>query len=225
MNEPRMRITKDQYENAIKAAMTSTGAGHGAYPRYQAATSAILNSLGIEVVLMLEDVDDTCHCSPDVAQYCHSSVCRGGANLPIPDDVKMAMDEGDALAPCRPIGCDNGMHLAGCKFADLWVLRTWADVRLHDIVRPPGRDEHRAYVDAIGPVTGWHAAPNANQYRPNESPAEWSARRVTLTNVTRDAFTPDHGVKPDAAVEILTTQAEVDAIEACGGWPNRLDPT
>lgn len=106
-----------------------------------------------------------------------------------------------------------------------WVARTWVDVRQGDIIRPLGQTDetHAAIVAEIGPVNHWHAAPNANEYRPNESPLEWSARRVTLEPLGGgSAFTPEHGMKPDAGVEIKVTHAELAAIEALGGWENRV---
>lgn len=107
----------------------------------------------------------------------------------------------------------------------VWVLRTWVDVREGDIIRPPGQTDetHAAIVEKIGPVNHWHAAPNASQYRPNESPMEWSAMRVTLADLNADrSFTPEYGMRPDAGVEIKVTREELAAIEACGGWSNRV---
>lgn len=112
----------------------------------------------------------------------------------------------------------------------IWVERTWIDVLEGDIVRPPSswpgamKDEtHAAIVAEVGPVNHWHASPNANEYRPNESPLEWSAIRVTLKPLDgRPTFSPEHGMKPDAGVEIKVTRAELAAIEACGGWANRI---
>jgi hypothetical protein len=110
--------------------------------------------------------------------------------------------------------------------AVLWVERTWMDVRVGDIIRPPGQSAHEATVIACGPVNHWHAAPNASQYRPNESPAEWSSIRVVLNRAradgTQEPFEPQYGMKPDAAVEIQVTRQELAAIEACGGWANRI---
>jgi len=111
----------------------------------------------------------------------------------------------------------------------IWVARTWVDVREGDIVRPvqpPSRrddEQHAAIVTEIGPVNHWHAAPNASQYRPNESPLEWSARRVTMESLDGGrTLTPEHGMKPDAGVDIKVTRAELAAIEACGGWSERV---
>lgn len=115
----------------------------------------------------------------------------------------------------------------------IWVARTWIDVRQGDIIRPPGQhdEQYAAIVEAVGPVNHWHASPNANEFRPNESPLEWSAIRVTLRSLARPgdesgalgaAFTPEHGMKPDAGVEIKVTRAELAAIETLGGWENRV---
>lgn len=190
-----MKITRQQYDDAIRAAMEVTAAGNAAYPRYQSATSAILHSLGIEV-----EVSDECLCSKDVREYCHSSKCHGGS------------------------------HLIDDEF--VWVERTWADVREGDVIRPAGQTDetHAARVVTIGPVNRWHAAPGASQYRPNESPMEWSARAVTLAPILVNAgrassvtHTPQHGMRPDAAVDIKVTRGELAAIEALGGWRNRIE--
>lgn len=113
----------------------------------------------------------------------------------------------------------------------VWIERTWVDVREGDVIRPAGQatDEHAAEVVKIGPVNHWHAAPGASQYRPNESPLEWSARAVTLLplkapggDADASTFTPPHGMRPDAPVDIRVTRGELAAIEACGGWKNRI---
>jgi hypothetical protein len=103
-----------------------------------------------------------------------------------------------------------------------WVPRTWADVRQGDIIRPPNAGAYRAVVTALGPVNHWHAAPGADQYRPNESPLEWSAIPVTLQPEQGPPYTPEHGMRPDAGVEILMTPAELRAIELLGGWSERV---
>lgn len=106
-----------------------------------------------------------------------------------------------------------------------WVPGTWVDVRQGDLIRAPGHPGSEATVVSIGGVNRWHAAPNANQYRPNESPAEWSAIPVTLAALndpTGRTFSPEHGMRPDAGVEISLTPAELSAIELLGGWQNRI---
>lgn len=167
-----MKITRQQYDDAIRAAMEVTAAGNAAYPRYQSATSAILSVLGIHV------------------------------------ESEHAEDE------------------------YVWVERTWVDVRQGDVIRPAGQTDeaHAARVVTIGPVNRWHAAPGASQYRPNESPMEWSARAVTLAPILVNAgrassvtHTPQHGMRPDAAVDIKVTRGELAAIEALGGWHNRIE--
>jgi hypothetical protein len=63
------------------------------------------------------------------------------------------------------------------------------------------------------------------QYRPNEHRSEWSARRITLQPLADpDAapLTPEHGVRADFPVLIRTSAGELRAIEACGGWENRV---
>lgn len=116
----------------------------------------------------------------------------------------------------------------------IWVVRTWLDVREGDIVRPPGAFDYAAVASNIGPVNHWHAAPNASQYAPNESPAEWSSINVTLQPLAKPGdengtlgipYIPARGMRPDAGVEIRVTRAELAAIEACGGWHNRVGVT
>jgi hypothetical protein len=104
-----------------------------------------------------------------------------------------------------------------------WVPRTWADVRQGDVIRPPGAGAYRAVVTALGPVNHWHAHPSANQYRPDESPLEWSAIPVTLQPEQGPPYTPEHGMRPDAGVEILMTPAELRAVELLGGWGHRIE--
>jgi hypothetical protein len=33
--------------------------------------------------------------------------------------VDLAAEDTTTIQPCQPIGCDNGYHLAGCRFADI----------------------------------------------------------------------------------------------------------
>lgn len=140
-----------------------------------------------------------CICSRDVRQYCASTICHGGADVLDQDTPDMEI---------------------------LWVERTWVDVRDGDTVRPPGQSAAAAVVLSASPVLAWHAAPGASQYRPNESPADWSAIRVVLESIDgRTRIEPPHGVKPDAAVEIEVTRAELRAIELLGGWGCRLGVT
>lgn len=105
----------------------------------------------------------------------------------------------------------------------IWAVATWRDVRLGDVVRPPGVEGAEAAVVALGPVNNWHASPSASEYRPNESPMEWSNVNVTLRALASGAeMTPPNGMLAGAAVEIRTTAGELAAIEALGGWANRV---
>lgn len=118
----------------------------------------------------------------------------------------------------------------------LWVTRTWIDVRQGDAVRMPGT-EASALVTRCGPVNHWHVndVPPAGmsdeqrerfvrdvQFHPENHRAEWSSIPVTLEVAPGQTYTPDHGMRPDAPVEILTTRGELAAIELLGGWANRL---
>jgi hypothetical protein len=124
----------------------------------------------------------------------------------------------------------------------LWVTRTWVDVRRGDVVRMPGQQETAAEVLQLADLT-WHVndIPPAGmspeqieafrrdvQYRPNEHAGEWTARPVTLRPLAAEDPRTRHripNVNPDAPVEIQCTRAELDAIEALGGWAHRLDVT
>ncbi len=99
-----------------------------------------------------------------------------------------------------------------------WVERTWADVVDGDTVRPPGTD---LSFMVNGPVirAPWHVHPAANEYRPNEMPAEWSEIRVRFVGDPELRF-----MRPDAPVEILLAPSELAAIEALG-WENRVRMT
>jgi hypothetical protein len=105
----------------------------------------------------------------------------------------------------------------------VWVERTWSDVRQGDVVRPPGMQAHEAIVTGIGPVCAWHADPNSHPRWP--TPMEWQARPVAMVPLGKgeeSAFTPVNGVNPDAGVEIRVTRGELAAIEALGGWKERV---
>jgi len=105
----------------------------------------------------------------------------------------------------------------------VWVERTWSDVRLHDIVRPPGMEQHEATVTAIGPSCRWHVNPDSHPRWP--TPMEWQARAVTMIPFGKgeeSAFTPPNGVDPGAGVEIRVTRGELAVIEMLGGWKERV---
>jgi hypothetical protein len=111
----------------------------------------------------------------------------------------------------------------------VWTERTIADVREDDVIRPVGAPESQAArVMSIGPACAWHVNHGAGadaQYRPNEHRSEWSARRITLQPLADpDAapLAPEHGMRIDFPVLIRTSVAELRAIEALGGWGNRI---
>lgn len=112
----------------------------------------------------------------------------------------------------------------------IWVERTWRDVREGDVIRPAGPGDivsrHEAEVVTLGATQHWHAAPDANEYRPNESPMEWASIPVTLEPLAGGAaFSPPNGMNPDAPVQIRVTRGELAAIQACGGWGQRISVT
>lgn len=120
---------------------------------------------------------------------------------------------------CAADDCKGGSELY------VWVERTWWDVRLHDVVRPPGQDERAATVVRLpnGLVNHWHADHTSNPRWP--TPMEHSSIPVTLQPLGQgeeSAFTPPQGASPDLPVEIRVTRGELAAIEALGGWKERV---
>ncbi len=134
----------------------------------------------------------------------------------------------DAREYCASTKCHGGDD------APTWVERTWRDVRQGDVIRPAGPEDvvsrHEALVVMLGPVNHWHATPDANEYRPHESPLEWSSVPVTLSPIRGagqggedvQPFTPPNGMNPDAPVQICVTRGELAAIEMLGGWGQRV---
>ncbi len=107
----------------------------------------------------------------------------------------------------------------------IWVPRTWADVRAGDTVRMPGTDSTARVVSAVHRAiedgSNWHVHPAADEYRPNEMPANWSEVYVGLD--VGDGFEKSrYSMDPNGPIEIQATQAEADAIELLGGWPARV---
>ncbi len=98
-----------------------------------------------------------------------------------------------------------------------WVERTWWDVVEGDVVRPPGTDLR--FVVAHASRAPWHVHPAANEYRPNEMPAEWTDIRVRFQD--GDAVSELRSMRPDAPVEIMLDAEELAAIETLG-WENRV---
>lgn len=126
----------------------------------------------------------------------------------------------DVREYCHSSKCHGG---ANFRIDHVWIERMWRDVREGDVIRPPGQTGHEAEAVTIGAMQHWHAAPDANEYRPNESPMEWASIPVTLRKLdTGEGYAPPNGMNPDAAVEIRVTRGELAAIEACGGWGQRV---
>jgi hypothetical protein len=121
------------------------------------------------------------------------------------------------------------IEIEGITDAPRWELRTWADVRAGDFVRPPGVEAATAEVLSIGPVLEWHvddAQPLDDfqrrdiQYNPGRYAGAYSVRHVTMRGLNTDPMTRD--MRPEAPVEIHTTAAELRAIELLGGWAARV---
>lgn len=107
----------------------------------------------------------------------------------------------------------------------VWAARTWRDVRQWDVVRPPGQPEREATVTKLpnGLINHWHTDLASNPRWP--APMTHDSIPVTLQPLGQgeeSAFTPPNGASPGLAVEIRVTRGELAAIEALGGWQNRV---
>jgi hypothetical protein len=105
-----------------------------------------------------------------------------------------------------------------------WVERPWVDVRAGDTVRPPGQEEHRTTIaSAVHLPRHVHPATETSRY---PAPAEWKqiiVRMQPLADFGPIAETKRLEVNnPSASVEILLSPSELAAIEALGGFANRL---
>lgn len=148
-------------------------------------------------------------------------------------------DYGSTLDPC-PEKCASGTCVYAVRETRevdpfTWVTRTWVDVREGDVIRPPGVEGADARVAAIGPVVAWGVddlqpldayQQRDIQYNPAKYAGSYAVRRATFFSVGENAKTVDPPItremKPDAAVDIRVTAAELKAIEALGGWGNRV---
>lgn len=190
-------ITIEQYRAAVDAACAAVLSGEAGRQRYEKAVAAALTSLGLVVT--------------------YEGIAFSPEKRDVPLICVCPLDE---RVYCTAEGCRGGRALDDVV---VWAAATWRDVRLGDVVRPPGVEGAEAVVVALGPVNNWHASPSASEYRPNESPMEWSNVNVTLKALASGAeMTPPNGMLAGAAVEIRTTAGELAAIEALGGWTNRV---
>ena len=106
---------------------------------------------------------------------------------------------------------------------EVWALTEIRFARAHDTIRFPGRPEtERVVAKTSAPYTqnaDWHVHPAANEYRPNEMQAKWREVRVQLAE--GGGISGPLSFKPDMPIEIKTTEVELAAIMALGGWENR----
>lgn len=106
---------------------------------------------------------------------------------------------------------------------EAWAPTTVRWLRAGDAIRMPGMPEtERTVLSTSGLYTAdsqWHVHPAADPYHPERSPAKWSEVRVVFEGT--ELGTP-FSFKPDMPVEILITPTELRAIEALGGWENRI---
>ncbi len=137
------------------------------------------------------------------------------------------VDGSDLTTPCVECGAVETITVSQEGAELIWVPRTWADVRAGDTVRMPGTDSTARVVSAVH--RAWHVHPAADEYRPNEMPANWSEVYVGLrpldSEAPEDVPCTRYSMDPAGPIEIQATQAEVDAIEMLGGWPARVGIT
>jgi hypothetical protein len=107
-------------------------------------------------------------------------------------------------------------------FADADQSKIWAPLPVAavrgDVIRMPGKEGSERTVTGVSPVIPWHVHPAANPYRPNEKRTEWSEVKVRFAGIEQPLSFTD----PAFALEIETTQTELDAVALLGGWGARV---
>jgi hypothetical protein len=105
----------------------------------------------------------------------------------------------------------------------IWVERPLVDVRTGDTIRMPGDPDTEREVEAVVTLP-WHVRPPRNdkdrdpEFHPERHRKEWRELRVKFVG-SKEAISFK---ELDMPVEIQTTPSELAAIEAFGGWSNRL---
>lgn len=218
-----MKITREQFNTLMNAAVKAGDSG-GVSMIADAAALAGLAAIGITV-------EESClNCEPLIAGVSATRVDGSEGFIPcntcnayvrnVEDVSDECLCSRDVREYCHSSKCHGG---ANFRIDHVWIERAWRDVREGDVIRPPGLAGHEAEAVTIGATQHWHVAPDANQYRPNESPMEWASIPVTLRKLgTGEGYAPPNGMNPNAAVEIRVTRGELAAIEACGGWQSRV---
>lgn len=97
--------------------------------------------------------------------------------------------------------------------ADIWVLRTWADVRAGDTVRMPARPDTETDVYSAV-ATNWHVDPRSSEFQPESM--DYTVVRVRFG----DAGASLREMNPAAYVEILLSPATLLIIQTMG-WATR----
>ncbi len=159
--------------------------------------------------------DDGCICPTDERVYCESTGCRGGDDLPIDQDDPIT---GELIPAGQNADLERmGREIAEAEQPKVWTAAVIAEVRPGDRIRIAGNSESAAVVEGVSPLLRWHVHPAANPYHPEESRAEWTELKVRFAGRKElVSFT-----KPDFPIEIETTQMELDAVTALGGWGAR----
>lgn len=244
-----MKVTYEQFNTALVAALDAVSAGRGAEPRFKRALLAFADSLGIEVSgesALTASVKREARAA--TAVDCTPEHGVGHSDCPKCWRSSPRNPHAGTICTCNPYAQEN-CPVPGCvggQQVPHWVPRTWVDVRVGDVVRMPGQEATAAEVMELVTL-GWHVndIPPAQlpyesdhdyaervkafnkdvQYRPNEHAGQWTARPVTLRPlVAADPATRHRipNVNPGAPVEIRCTQVEIDAIELLGGWSQRV---
>jgi hypothetical protein len=185
-------ITALEFDKALVAMLDAVSAGRGAEQRYRRALLAALSEIDIEIGGI---TDDTCLCSVDVRQYCHSTECHGGDNVPR-WELRTWVDvrTGDFVRP-------PGVEEAAAEILSIGPVLEW-------------------HVNDAQPLDDFQR--RDMQYNPGRYAGVYSVRHVTMRPELTDArMTRD--MRPEAPVEIHSTAAELRAIELFGGWAARLD--
>lgn len=101
----------------------------------------------------------------------------------------------------------------------LWIERTMVDVRDGDTIRMPGQPGTERAVLSVSPVLQHHIHPSDAEWHPK--PAGWSEILLSFTANPKQRLS----FKPSMPVEIFMLRSELTAMEALGGWANRIRVT
>jgi hypothetical protein len=184
-------ITTLEFDKALVAMLDAVSADRAVESLYRLALLAALSEIDIEIEGI---TDDTCLCSVDVRQYCHSTKCHGGDNVPR-WELRTWVDvrAGDFVRP-------PGVDAATAEVLSIGPVLEW-------------------HVNDAQPLDDFQR--RDMQYNPGRYAGAYSVRHVTMRGVNTEPMTRD--MRPEAPVEIHVTATELRAIELLGGWAARLD--